>query len=132
MPETGLIVSDVEDVCVVEFQEHTLLNAATVDRLGGQLNALVDRHGARKLVLDFSAVKFLSSQMLGALLALNKKCRADGGEVLLCGMGAEVGRVFRIMKLHKTLRVVRDTAAALKHFGVRQDAPERTRPQGQE
>ena len=131
MPETGLIVSDVEDVCVVEFQEHTLLNAATVDRLAGQLNALVDRHGVRKLVVDLAAVRFLSSQMLGALLALDKKLRSAGGEMVLCGMAAEVGRVFRIMNLHKTLRVVRDTAAALKRLGVRPDAPEQTRPQGE-
>ncbi|MGC9454987.1 MAG: STAS domain-containing protein [Phycisphaerae bacterium] len=129
MPESGLIVSDVEDVCVVEFQEQTLLNTSTVERLSGQLNALVDNQGVNKLVLDFATVRFLSSQMLGALLALHKKLKEVGGELVLCGMGSEVGRVFRIMNLHKTLRMHRDTAAALKHFGVRSDAPEHTRPQ---
>lgn len=129
MPESGLIVSNIADVCVVEFQEHTLLNTSTVERLSGQLIALVDRHGIRKLVLDFATVRFLSSQMLGALLALHKKLKDAGGELVLCGMGSDVGRVFRVMNLHKTLRMHRDTAAALKHFGVDDDASEHTRPQ---
>ncbi len=123
MSENSLRVFYVEDVFVVELREKTLLNAALVGRLNAQLTAIAKRPGMRKMVLDFSEVRFISSQMLVSMLALNTAISEADGELILCGMCGEVRRVFRMMNLQKTLRTVSDTVRALKHFGVKPDAP---------
>ncbi|MHC4948622.1 MAG: hypothetical protein ACYTG1_10205, partial [Planctomycetota bacterium] len=52
------------DITVVQFLRDTLRDQAQLDRIGARLQGLVADEGARKLLLDFENVLFLSSGAL--------------------------------------------------------------------
>ena len=109
----GLIIKPVGDVMVVSFQSDKILDAVVIETIGQELYALVDERACRKLVLDFGHVNFLSSQMLGVLMALHKKATAIKARVLLCAVHSDLLKVFHIVRLERILPIVADRHTAL-------------------
>jgi anti-sigma B factor antagonist len=109
----GLVVTPAGDATVVSFHNSRILDALAIETIGQELYALVDERGCRKIVLDFSNVDFLSSQMLGVLMALQKKATAIRGRVLLCAVHNDLKKVFQIVKLERVLPIVADRHTAL-------------------
>ncbi|MHC4294176.1 MAG: STAS domain-containing protein [Planctomycetota bacterium] len=118
MAESDLLISRIGDVTVVNFRNTSILDSAAVEAIAEQLNALIDTQAQRKLVLDFSEVKFLSSAMLSALLVLRKKSQEIGGKVVLCGLRPRLREVFEITKLHKLMDFAETEQEALGCFGI--------------
>jgi len=118
MSTNDLVVSEINGVCVVTFRSVSILDAVVVETIGRKLYDLVDREARRKLVLDFSEVRFLTSQMLGVLIALHKKSQAIDGKVVLCGIRPDLGKAFKVTRLDKMLSFADDKEAALASFGV--------------
>lgn len=52
--------------------------------------------GARRLVVDFSGVEYISSAGLRVFLVLAKRMRDLHGRLILCGMPEPVAQVFRL------------------------------------
>jgi anti-sigma B factor antagonist len=93
---------------VVAFQTPSLVNAADVERLRADLIRLVDEDKPPSLVLDFRRVQFLSSQVIGILLTLNKKLigRPVGPTPLvLCGVGPQLIELLKISRLDRILTI---------------------------
>lgn len=116
MAQADLVITQIEGVCVVNFRNESILDGSVVQSIGEQLYALVDEQAHRKLVLDFSPVRFLSSTMIGVLIALHKKSQAIHGRVVLAGLREELFKVFKIMKLEKVLRFAPDEKEAVRSF----------------
>ena len=116
--KANLITQQFKDVTVVTVNDTALLDAAGIHRLGQDLFELVDRKARRKIVLDFSSVKFLSSSALGILLDLRKKATAIKGVVILCGIRPELHKVFKITNLNKLFQFFDTEEAALNSFGI--------------
>jgi anti-anti-sigma factor len=113
-----LVISKVADVTVADFRNAAVLDGETVERIGNALYQLVDAQAQRKIVLDFTNVRFLSSTMLGVLIALHKKAAAIKGMVVLCGLKPDLYKVFKIMKLDKLLKFAPDEQNALEILDV--------------
>ncbi|MFQ6048804.1 MAG: STAS domain-containing protein [Phycisphaerae bacterium] len=113
-----LIVHMVKAVTVVTFDERTILDSLQIEKIGQELYELVDRFDRRQLVLDFSGVKFLSSQALAVLLNLRSKLQKIKGKLVICGLRAELREVFRITKLERLFEFYADEQQALNAFGV--------------
>lgn len=83
------------------------LDLHTADALGDRLVALIDR-GVSSLVVDLSAVAFVDSQGIGALLRGTRRFEPGDGRMRLVVPGREVRRIFeftsldRIFPLHGT------------------------------
>jgi anti-anti-sigma factor len=118
MPSAGLVMSEIKGVTIVGFQTASIMDQRTIEAIGADLYALVDEMAKKKIVLDFAAVKFLSSQMLGVLIHLQKKARQIGGRVVLCAMRPELMKVFQITKLDKILEFAPDERGALEKLDV--------------
>ena len=92
---------------VVEFQTESLMNPLDLERIGQSLYQLVDAAGVRRMLLDFTRVKYLSSQAIGIILTLSKKLsQANGGEMVLCGVGPQLLQLLKITRLDKLLKIV--------------------------
>ncbi|KKL57020.1 hypothetical protein LCGC14_2239560, partial [marine sediment metagenome] len=78
----------------------------------------VDEQAQRKLLLDFSRVKFLSSAMLGVLISLQKRSAGIKGRVVICGLRPELHKVFKITRLDKLFDFYDNETEALGSFGV--------------
>jgi anti-sigma B factor antagonist len=90
---------------IVRFEVRSILDAATTREVAEDLYALVDQHGMIDLVLDMTGVRFLSSQMLGTLVNLQRKARAAGGKVVLTEVAPNITRMFRITRLDSVLTI---------------------------
>lgn len=118
MAPSGLVISQIQGVTIVNFSNASILDGSAIEAVGQDLYALVDQHANRKIILDFTEVRFLSSTMIGVLIALHKKALAIKGKVILCGLRDELFKVFKIMKLEKTLHFAPDEKRALTDFDV--------------
>jgi anti-sigma B factor antagonist len=92
---------------VVAFQTSSLMNAADMERLRADLIRLVDQEKRTHLILDFRRVQFVTSQMIGILLTLNKKLAAIPGAtpLVLCGVGPQVLELLKISRLDRILTI---------------------------
>jgi anti-sigma B factor antagonist len=118
MAESRLLIQDFAGVCVVTFTDSSILDSATIDQLGKDLYHLTDDLNKQKMIIDFNNVKFLSSQVLGILITLNKKSAAIKGTLVLCSLKPDLMKVFTITSLDKLFKFFPNDVAALKHFGV--------------
>jgi len=105
------------DVTVVSFNEASIYDVSDVDQVNEELRRFVTRDKPKKMIVDFSGVKFISSQMLGLLVDLWRKMKEYGGIVLISGIVPQLNRVFRITNLDKIFDFYPDAESALKTFG---------------
>ncbi|MEP0846813.1 MAG: STAS domain-containing protein [Phycisphaerae bacterium] len=96
-----LRLSESDGVTIVSFKDASILDALSIQRIGQQLYQVVDAPNRSKVVLDFSAVRFLSSQALGVLLTLRRKADKAGVKIALCAIRPELFRVFTITNLNQ-------------------------------
>jgi anti-anti-sigma factor len=118
MMSSELVITKVADATIADFRNAAVLDGETVERIGNALYKLVDGQAQRKIVLDFTNVRFLSSTMLGVVIALHKKAAAIKGKVVICGLKPDLYKVFKIMKLDKLLKFAPDEHDALEMLDV--------------
>lgn len=67
---------------------------------------------SRRMVLDLTGVDFIDSACLGALIAVARRLRGQGGDMKISGLSAEVKSIFQITRLDRVFEV----------FGKREEA----------
>lgn len=115
--ENELMITPYKDVTVVNFQNVSVLDSANIEALGRSLMDLVQKQDTRKLILEFTAVRFMSSQALGVLLQL-KKALDPYGRIIIVGIRPELHKVFKITNLHKMFTFHDELDKALQEFNV--------------
>jgi anti-anti-sigma factor len=95
-------------VTVVKFTEQ-YLNDSNIQQIGSDLAAIADQLKAGELHLDFSAVTYLSSIVLGKLLALHQRVTREGGRFVLTNVDA-LYDVFNVARLNTLLDLRRKEA----------------------
>ena len=80
------------------------LTRANADALKAEIGRLLDGRIAR-LVLDMSAVTFIDSAGIGAIVAAQKRARALKGEVALCALPEGVAMTLRLLRLDKVFGI---------------------------
>ncbi|MBX3462433.1 MAG: STAS domain-containing protein [Planctomycetes bacterium] len=94
-----------------------------------EVESLVER-GVNHLVLDMRLVKFINSTALGAVIKAHKRCRADGGDLVVAQPSPFVREVIRKVGIDKLI-AMHDTEqeavkAIIKHLNQKElagDAP---------
>lgn len=71
---------------------------------------------AWRFACDLQAVSLLASAGLGALLTLNKACKAGGGQLVVFGLSDDILGMMKIARLDKVLTIKPDRDSALKLF----------------
>ena len=115
---TVRVVTPAGEATVVAFRDTKILDAMVIETIGRELYDLVEKQGCRKMALDFSNVRFLSSQMLGVLIALQKKTGAVKGRLMLCSVHDDLKKLFQLVKLERVLPIVPDRTTALGVLGL--------------
>ena len=110
----SLVVNRQGDVMVASFIHSKLLDETNIHAIGVELLALVDQNKGLKLIIDFNTVVYLSSAVLGKLMAIHKGVSATKGHLVLCGIAPTILEVFKITKLDKLFSIEPDIKGALK------------------
>jgi anti-sigma B factor antagonist len=104
------------DVLVVYFTDSQILDEAKISQLNQELVKAADKAAGGKLLLNFNDVQFMSSAVLGKLIALNKKCKADETTIKLCSIAPSIMEVFKITNLHRVFEIHEDETKAISAF----------------
>ena len=73
--------------------------------------------GRNHLVVDLSAVTFLDSSGLGAIIGGLRRTRAHGGDLVLVCPDSEIWRAFELCDLDRVFNLHADLAAAIAQPG---------------
>ena len=101
---------------IVYFADAKILDDARIQQIGKDLTEMVTKAEHQKMLLNFQNVGFMSSAMIGKLILLSKKCKADAVDLRLCNIMPNIMEVFKIMKLNKVFDIQTDEATAMKAF----------------
>ena len=105
-----------DDVTIATFIDRRILAEENIRILSELLLELVDKSRAKKMLLDFRNVKYMSSAVLGMLITLNKKVQAAGGQLVLCNIDLNIREVFELTKLDKLFVIRGGEQEALQAF----------------
>ncbi|MBA3639387.1 MAG: STAS domain-containing protein [Acidobacteria bacterium] len=93
------------------------IDTTTSGALEEALRRTVDE-GARRLIIDFSSVEYISSAGLRVFLMLSKRMRDLHGRLILCGMTEPVAQVFRLAGFMALFQVEGSRQAAIARMGT--------------
>jgi len=116
--EQMIDVNNIGDVCVVSLHQTAIGEQEGIEHIRQTLRHIVRDEHPSQLVIDFSSVRFFSSQMLGLLVDLWRRMKNAGGGLLISGINPQLTRVFRITHLDNLFDFYEDTDAAVAAVNV--------------
>lgn len=105
-----------KDVVCVFFQQTAILDEVHIRAIGDELTGVVAAGAGGKYLLNFEGVDYLSSAMLGKLIALHKKTKSEHSRLSFCCIKPQIFDVFKVTKLDKVFDIYPDQAKALEAF----------------
>jgi anti-anti-sigma factor len=103
-------------VTTVSFNVASLTADAGLDSAAQQISDLIKSQKPKILLVDFTGVKFFSSQTLGVLLDAKKKLSAQKGNMIISGINPQLYRVFKITNLDKIFKFYPDAKTAINEL----------------
>jgi anti-anti-sigma factor len=89
---------------------------ARVEKMGQELLSLASRESHSKLLINFQNVRFFSSAAINKLIVLEKRLRAQGGQLRLSNLGPEVKDLFSFTNLDSLFAISDEQADGLVSF----------------
>jgi anti-sigma B factor antagonist len=104
----------IERTAIVRFADSEfLLGDGTAQEVIGQLEHLVEAEGHSRLLLNLGGVRWLSSEMLAALVSFQREMDRSGGRIQLCNLDPLVRDLLRTSRLDHLFDTCADEAEAL-------------------
>ena len=113
MSDETLSITSIGTIAVVTFGQTTVLDLSTSEAVRKALLRLADSPPPPKVIVDFTAVRFLASRMLGVLVELSRRAEAGKGRVIITGLHGDVSKIFQVTKLSRLLHCAPSLDAAV-------------------
>jgi anti-sigma B factor antagonist len=120
-----LAVQESGDVRIVRVGE-SRLTYPTLSAFFTEVRQIVDG-GARKLLIDLSAVTYIDSAAIGCLMDIHRLLQDKSGVLRLCAPQPRVETMISMTGVHKIIGLHRDEKDALGAFGEPGKGPGRGR-----
>ena len=114
-----LEIEAIGEVIVVTFRDRILLDRNEIELIYSQLCERIGKQPGIRLLIDFSAVQALSSEILGVLVNIGAKVKDAQGHLVLCNLHRTLEEIFEVTQLKNLLDVHPDRAVALEVLGSR-------------
>jgi len=111
--KAGLDIAREGDVAIASFTSTCISDVEQITNASAQLKDFIDTNQPRRMVFDFSNVKFFSSQVLGLLLEARARLMPHNGVVAITSLSVQLLRVFKITNLDRIFSFYPDRAAAV-------------------
>lgn len=109
-----LTVETKGDLVRVSFNDERLTDDDNIDQIGHELFSLVDQYHCRKVILDLTGLKMMTSSVMGKMITLHRKLHREDGKLVICNAGDYVAEILKTSRLHDYFNVASDEAEALK------------------
>ncbi len=112
-------VTHEDGVTILTLVDAELSDLVLQDAVHEELMAVIEEDKPAKLLLDFGAVEYCTTGIIGSLLTTKKLVVAGGGEFKLCNLTKHVRDAFKALNLENTVfSVYASKDEALAAFGV--------------
>jgi anti-anti-sigma factor len=111
-----LSLSRVKDVVVIEIVSKDLTGPEPARALGAELSLVAAQEWARRLLIDFRRINYLSSTGFAVLFKLVTQFVGSGGQIKLCNLDPGVRLGAEIVGLDKLVEIHASEASALAAF----------------
>lgn len=101
-----------DDVAVATFSSKKLTDEDNVERLGQDLNAIVEKFQNRRVILDVGTVEYVTSSVIGKWIMLHRKLDREGGKLVMCGIPQSLADILGAAKLLTYFTVTDNVDAA--------------------
>jgi anti-sigma B factor antagonist len=90
------------------------LDAMTADSFAATVKSIVNS-SIKYVILDFCNLEVIDSAGIGAMVALLKKTRADGGDTVVAEVTKQPLEVFKILSLNKSIKIFDSSSEAVTY-----------------
>ena len=104
------------DVLIAYIAEKRIDNPNAIQGIASQLFDSIVRSSKARVVLNFKAVEYMTSEFIGKIMWLNKKCQSSDVELRFCEIVPNIMEVFNILQLDKRLNIHPSEENALASF----------------
>ena len=108
-------VCDMNGVTVVRLRAREL-DETKLHRLTQELDTVAEEPQRDRFVIDLEEVAFLTSTGIGAIIAVQKKVRASGGTLKLCGLHPDIRSLFAITQVDRLFDIRTNADEAVGSF----------------
>lgn len=115
-PSGHLIIQSYDGIVLVHVNKDRLLDAPVITAISVELMALLDRYPKPSIVLDLSSVAYLSSAMVGKLIALYKGVIGAKGRMAIAGVRPDLMALFKITQIDKLIRFYPDAQQVILEY----------------
>lgn len=115
-PSEHLIIQVYQGVILVRVEKDRVLDLPVINSIGAELTTLLDRHAKPSVVLDLGAVRYLSSAMVGKIIAFYKGVVQLKGRLAISGVGADLMPLFKITQIDRLIRFYPDAQQAILEY----------------
>ncbi|MFK7768838.1 MAG: STAS domain-containing protein [Mariniblastus sp.] len=109
-------LDNVEDVSVVKFKDPKVMDPARIETMGQELLSLVKGEESENVLINFENVSFFSSAAINKLIVLEKRIRAQGGQIRLSNLRPEVRDLFSYTNLDSMFQIKDEQSEAIESF----------------
>lgn len=99
-------------ITTISFNVASLTAGGGLEEVTQKISELINNQSPRSIIVDFTGVKFFSSQTLGILLDARKKLASYNGNIAISGINPQLYRVFKITNLDKIFKFYPDAQTA--------------------
>ncbi|MBN8525664.1 MAG: STAS domain-containing protein [Planctomycetes bacterium] len=115
-PSGHLIIQNYDRIVLVSIAKDRLLDPPVITAISTELMSLLDRHAKPSIVLDMAQVAYLSSAMVGKIIALYKGVAAAKGRMAIAGVRADLMPLFKITQIDKLIRFYPDAQQVIMEY----------------
>ena len=101
------------DVTIIKPEGRMDFNALM--EFGSLMTQTIDG-GARKILLDFSELEYLSSSGIRTIVDCQKQADAKKGMLVFCALNAQIKELFQVVQLDKVFKIYKTEFEALDHM----------------
>lgn len=106
-----------DGILVIRVAAEQLSALGVADRFDRELERLLESRAESRWVVDFGAVAFLVTPVIGTLIRVNNVLREKGGRLALCGLSANIRQVLRLVRLDESVAFAADVEEAVGELG---------------
>lgn len=107
-------IQTVDHIAVVTIANEQL-DSSNTGAFKTQIQAVIDSN--KNVIFDMSAVRFVDSSGLGAILAFLRRLHDMGGDLKLVGLTKPVRMLFELVRMHRIFEIFHTADEAVSSFG---------------
>jgi anti-anti-sigma factor len=112
-PSGYLRVEERDEATILVVTSEVLLDDKVIESFKAELYRLLVKSRARRVILDFSKVEYVSSTYIGPLISAQHRLMVRGRNLCICGLTEGVFEFFDIARLTRFFEIKPDLASAL-------------------